>query len=162
RVLPNHGRTASGALVRGTADSAATGGPHADAAFAVSGHRNPGAELRRRPAPLQPSSRARNGLLGRPRLARARRFRAARRPPRGGTRRGVTAPSGAAGLGHLAGDPRDALAERSGFDDADVGAESEDPGDDLGAETHAHTDVDPAAAHERFLRAVPAVAAHER
>ena len=45
---------------------------------------------------------------------------------------------------------------------ADVGAESEDPGDDLGAETHAHTDVDLAAAHERFLRAVPAVAAHER
>src|SRR5918912_541412 len=63
---------------------------------------------------------------------------------------------------HLLGDSRHARAKGGRLDDADVEAESKYPRDELGADAHAHANVDPAPSHEGFLRAVPAVAAHER
>src|SRR5438105_9641982 len=59
-------------------------------------------------------------------------------------------------------DLRDATSQGSRSDDPSIGAKPEDPHDDLGADPDPEPHVDPACVHERFLRPMPAVAAHER
>src|SRR5216683_1232732 len=66
------------------------------------------------------------------------------------------------GGGHLLRQARDAPCQRPRRDDANVGAESEQPADDLRADPNLEAHVDPAGALEGFLRAMPAMAAHER
>src|SRR2546430_1304269 len=60
------------------------------------------------------------------------------------------------------GAPSDAPPERQRANDANVGSEPKKPADGLRTDPDPEAHVNPAGVHERLLRAMPAVTAHER